>query len=144
IAALEASGELVPVAVDGWRGPLWLWHEARRPRRITARALLSPFDSLVFERARLQALFGVDYRIEICVSGERRQYGSCSYLLLWDGDLVARVGLTADRAAGVLRVRSAWREPTADPSRDDDVIGDQLCAELHTMASWLGLTDVEG
>lgn len=143
IAALEATGELEPVTVDGWRGPLWLWHDARRPRRIEGRALLSPFDSLVFERSRLQALFGVDYKIEIYVPEEKRQYGYYSYLFLWDGALVARVDLKADRAAGVLRVRSAWREPSVGPSVGDAEIAAQLIIELRTMAEWLGLGEVQ-
>lgn len=142
IATLQETGELEPVTVDGWRGPLWAWHEARRPRRIDAVALLSPFDSMIFERSRVQALFGVDYKIEIYVPEAKRQYGYYCYLLLWDSDLVARVDLKADRAAGALRVRAAWREPAADPGRDDRAIAQRLATELHTMAGWLGLTDV--
>jgi len=143
IQHLVATGELEPVEVPGWSGPLWLWHEARRPRTIRARALLSPFDSMVFERARLQSLFGVDYKIEIYVPEAQRRFGYYSYVHLSDEAIRARVDLKADRAAGVLRVRSAWREPSVPPSVPDAAIIPGLAAELATMAGWLGLGSVD-
>src|SRR6202007_438523 len=58
VAELAQAGELIPVAVAGWPAPASLWPEARRPRRVEARALLSPFDSLIFFRNRTERLFG--------------------------------------------------------------------------------------
>ncbi|MFW6599419.1 winged helix-turn-helix domain-containing protein [Propionibacteriaceae bacterium Y2011] len=142
IDALVESGELLPATVEGWDRPAYLWHKARKPRSISTRALVSPFDSMVFERERLLALFGVDYKIEIYVPEAKRQYGYYSYLLLWDSQFVARVDLKADRKAGVLRVRSAWREPAADPGTADPDIAEQLVAELWQLAGWLGLDDL--
>lgn len=142
IEHLVATGELEPVEVPGWRGPLWLWHEARRPRTVRARALLSPFDSLVFERTRLQSLFGVDYRIEIYVPEAQRRFGYYSYVFLTDEAIVARVDLKADRAAGVLRVRSAWRDPSVPQALPDAAIVADLSAELVAMAGWLGLGEI--
>lgn len=140
IATLEDAGELVPVAVEGWPGRRWLWHEARAPRRITGRALVSPFDSLIFERERAHRLFDLFYRIEIYVPEAQRRHGYYVYPFLLDGEFVARVDLKADRAAGVLRVPAAWLEPGRDvaPTR----VAAELAAELRSLAAWLDLGDI--
>ena len=141
IAELVDSGELLPVRVQGWDRPAWLWHEARVPRRIEARALLSPFDSMIFERARLEALFNFYYRIEIYVPEPKRQYGYYVYPLLLGDEIVGRVDLKADRAAGVLRTKAAWLEPRCADRKGE--VAEALAAEQDTMADWLGLSAVE-
>jgi uncharacterized protein YcaQ len=140
IATLVESGELTPVAVDGTGGRSWyLWHEARVPRRISTRALLSPFDSMIFERARLERLFDFSYRIEIYVPGPKRIHGYYVYPFLLDDSFVARVDLKADRMRRVLRVNAAWIEPGYD-SFD---VATELASELKIMAEWLDLEAVE-
>jgi len=140
IATLVEGGELLPVTVEGTGSrPWYLWHQARVPRRVGARALLSPFDSMIFERARLERLFDFIYRIEIYVPEPKRLHGYYVYPFLLDEDFVARVDLKADRARGVLRVNAAWIEPGCD-SFD---VATELASELKIMAEWLGLHAVE-
>jgi len=139
VADLVGTGELVPVAVDGWAAPAYLWHEARRPRRVAARALLAPFDPLVWYRERTERIFGFRYRIGIYTPAAQREHGYYVLPFLLGEQLVGRVDLKADRQAGVLRVQSSWREPGHDP----DEVADELAAELALTASWLDLDGIE-
>ncbi len=139
VARLEASGELVPADIAGLPGTYWLWHEASVPRTLRASALVSPFDSLVYDRDRVHALFGVHYRIEVYTPPAQRRYGYYVYLFVCDDAIAARVDLKADRARGVLIVHAAWLEDGQHP----DAVAPRLASELRLMASWLGLDDVE-
>lgn len=138
VRRLEASGELEPVEVAGLDRPHWRWSGAAVPRSLRTQALVSPFDSLVFDRQRVLDLFGVHYRIEVYTPAADRRFGYYVYLFVCDDAIAARVDLKADRPRGVLLVRSAWVEEGARP----DAVAPRLAAELRALASWLGLPEV--
>jgi uncharacterized protein YcaQ len=138
IAELVEAGELIPVEVAGWGAPAYLWHEARRPRQLSARALLAPFDPLVWFRERTERIFGFHSRIEIYTPEAKRRYGYYVLPFLLGEHLVGRVDLKADRQSGVLRVQSAWVEPGYDPS----YVALELAEELELAARWLGLPEI--
>ncbi len=139
VAELVARGKLVEVEVEGWDIPGFLHPEARLPRAVDGRALLSPFDSLIWCRPRVERLWDFHYRIEIYVPEAKRVHGYYVLPFLLDGELVGRVDLKTDRQPGVLRVKGAWAEPEVDKVR----VGRELRAELEDVASWLGMKDVE-
>jgi hypothetical protein len=109
------------------------------PRKIRDAVLLSPFDSLVWERDRTERIFGFRYRIEIYVPQPDRVYGYYVLPFLVDGELVGRVDLKSDRKHGTLLVRGSYHESGADA----EGVAARLAPELAQMSDWLGLGDVE-
>lgn len=139
VAELVAAGELERVTVEGWPMPAYLWPAAARRKTVNARALISPFDSLIWTRDRTQRIFDFNYRLEIYTPAAKRRYGYYVLPFLLGDRLVARVDLKSERKAEVLLVQSAFGEPGIDVEH----VARELSIELRDVAGWLALKRVE-
>ena len=135
LAELVEAGDLVPVEVEGWKQPAFLDPAARQPRRIEARALLAPFDPLIWERDRTERIFGFFYRIEIYTPVAKRKHGYYVLPFLLGDRLVGRIDLKSDRLNSKLLVPAAHLESGVE-ARD---VAAPMREELRLMADWLGL-----
>lgn len=137
IATLVDTGELTEVDVEGVSA--LKWHAARTPRRVEARALLAPFDPLVFYRPRIEWLFDFHYRIEIYTPAPKRVHGYYVTPFLLGDRLVGRVDLHRDTKANTLRAHKVTWEPGEEHPQE-------LLVELREMARWLelGAVDIGG
>ena len=134
LEALVEEGVLEPVRVEGWNRQAYKHRDADLPARANCRALLAPFDSLVFLRSRAESLFHFRYRIEIYVPKEQRQFGYYVLPFLMGDQLVARLDLKANRQEGILEVFAAHGEARIDQGK----VAGALAEELHLMARWMG------
>ncbi len=136
---MVAGGEIDQGVVEGWEHPAYLLPDTSIPRRIEARALLTPFDPVVWApRDRSERIHGFDYKIEIYTPAHKRRYGYYVYPFLLGDTLAGRVDLKADRGAGALLVRASWIEEGQLPDR----VARELAEELLLMARWLDLPEV--
>jgi len=138
LAELVAEGSLETVRVEGWKDLAYMAPSAARPRTVNARALVSPFDSLVWCRPRIERLFDFHYRIEIYTPAPKRIYGYYVLPFVVGDRIVARVDVKADRQSSVLIANGAFSEPEIDIA----FVASELMQELRDMATWLGLDSV--
>jgi len=155
------DGRVVTARVEGERGAWYVRAEdvpaleraARRRVASRGTVLLSPFDSLLWHRKRIERLWGYHYRIEIYVPGARRAHGYYSLPVLHDGVFIGRIDLKTHREAGVLEARHAHFEPwfvagesaprAAWGAVDRDAALAGLADALADLASHVGATRVE-
>lgn len=139
ISELVASGALVEVDVEGVDEDCFMHPEARIPRSVSTRALLNPFDPIVWHRPRGEQFYDFHYRIEIYTPKPKRIHGYYVFPFLLGDELVGRVDIKADRKDGTLLVPGAFVEDGQDPGR----VAPEMAAELKIMAEWLGLGEIE-
>jgi len=138
IAELAEDGRLIPVRIQGWPNPAYIDPATKVPRRVDVRALVAPFDPIVWERARTHRLFDFHSRIEIYTPSHKRVHGYYVVPFVLGDTLVARVDLKADRKAEILLVHAAFAEPGRQPAS----IAGPLAEELRRLAAWLGLEGI--
>lgn len=139
LAELVENGELRVCGVQGWKQPAYCLPEPKVPRKVEASALLSPFDSLIWERSRTERLFDFRYRLEIYTPPGKRVYGYYVLPFLHNERIAARVDLRAERALGRLAVHAVHEE---EQGLDEQGMC-ALAANLRQMADWLGLEQIQ-
>ena len=139
LAELVEEGLLLVCQVQGWKQPAYCLPEPKVPRKVSVSALLSPFDSLIWERSRTERLFDFRYRLEIYTPQDKRVYGYYVLPFMHNERIAARVDLRAERANGRLAVHAVHEE---EPGLDDEGML-ALALSLRQMADWLGLEQVQ-
>ena len=132
---LAEDGRLERVRVEGWKQPAFVVPDVRIPQSVDARAIVSPFDPVLWERKWTKAVFDFEYQIEIYVPAPKRIYGYYVLPFLMGDKFAARVDLKADRKASTLMVHAAYVEA----GRDAGTVAAALADELRSVARWLSL-----
>ncbi|MEV0177308.1 crosslink repair DNA glycosylase YcaQ family protein [Streptomyces sp. NPDC050803] len=134
VDAVIADSGLVPVTVAGWSKPAWADPAALEtpPRGRHRTTLLSPFDSLIWERARTERIFGFTHRLEAYVPKQKRIYGYFAMPVLAGGRLVGRVD-PAREGRTLVAKQVTLDGPKAVPA---------IAQALVEAASWVACTNV--
>ncbi|HMC76738.1 MAG TPA: crosslink repair DNA glycosylase YcaQ family protein [Vicinamibacterales bacterium] len=132
---LVEEGRLERIAVEDWKRPAFVVPGVKIPRTVDARAVVSPFDPVLWERKWTKAVFGFDYQIEIYVPGPKRIYGYYVLPFLFGDRFAARVDLKADRKTSTLIVHAAYVEAGVDSG----AVASALAGEIRQVAAWLSL-----
>ena len=148
LAPLLASGQLLRVAVHGWKSAAYVHRDhaslleaAQRGRlRATHTALLSPFDPVVWDRARVSEMFGFTYTLECYTPAQRRHYGYFVLPILHRGRLIGRLDAKAQRARGVFQIKALFLE---DGVPAEPRLLRELAAAITATARWHGTPQVQ-
>ncbi len=138
IADAVDDGTLIPVSVEDWKPQAYLHRDAKIPRKVSASALVSPFDPICWDRPRTERIFNFHYRIELYTPAPKRKFGYYVLPFLHGDGFGGRVCLKSDRENGVLLANRSHIEP----GLDHDDVAQALTAELKLMSNWLGLGGV--
>jgi len=141
------EGCVVPVTVEAWdeeayvhRDLVGLAQQAAAGELTSTRTtLLSPFDPVLCDRGRAQALFGFEYRIEVYTPAPRRRYGYFTLPILHRGALVGRLDPKAHRKEGLFEVRALHLEPGVPVTEE---LVTELAGALRDCAAWHGTPEV--
>ena len=147
-SALADEGALIEVTVEGWQSPAYIHPdnlalaEAAAAGTLTPEltTLLSPFDPLVWDRARALAMFGFDYRIECYTPAPKRRYGYFTLPILRRGQLIGRLDPKAHRKEGRFEVKALHLEPGV---RVTGALVADIAGALHECAAWHATPTVE-
>ena len=127
-----------PAVVEGTKGE-WRVDPAALEQDFEGRtALLSPFDRLVYDRARAEELFEFEYTLEMYKPAAKRRWGYFALPVLHEDRLVGKVDAAADRKAPALRVNAIHEDVKFTRAMTKAVQ-----AELDDLAAWLGLGAVQ-
>ena len=148
LAPLVADGELLMVQVADWKVPAYVHRDhaalltqaAAGQLRATHTTLLSPFDPVVWDRARAEALFGFEYTIECYVPAPKRRYGYYVLPILHRGQLVGRLDAKAHRREGMFEVKALFLEPEIEPTTR---LLEEVAGAIRASAQWHGTPKVK-
>jgi uncharacterized protein len=132
------EGLLLPIGIAGWKAQAYIHSTAKFPKSITASALVSPFDPIIWHRDRAERLFNFHYRIELYTPQPKRKFGYYVLPFIHGEEFAGRVCLKADRTTKTLLVNASHVEAGRDPHQTAQA----LATELHKMRDWLGLQDI--
>jgi uncharacterized protein len=147
LKGLADEGELLRAGIEGWEEPAYVHPDNARLAenaasgglRSNVTTLLSPFDPVVWDRARTLELFGFEYRIEVYTPAVRRRYGYYSLPILHRGALVGRLDAKAHRKQGVFEVKALHLEPAVET---DERLVEALAGALRACAGWHATPEV--
>ena len=146
LEAMARDGLVIPATVEGIAEPAYLAPERladlerlRDGATPTRTTLLSPFDSLIWHRARARALFDYEVCFEAYVVPEKRRYGYYSLAILHRGRLVGRLDPKFERRESRLIIRALHLEPGVTPDAD---LLDGLAGSLRDLAAFLGARSI--
>jgi uncharacterized protein len=148
LAELVAEGQLIQIAVQGWEEPALVHpdHASLIEQADSGQlnpsltTLLSPFDPLVWDRARVKELFNFEYTIECYLPVEKRRYGYYLLPILHRGALIGRLDAKAHRKEGRFEIKALYLEPGVVL---DEELGASLSAALQRTADWHGTPEVD-